>query len=275
MGRDRRTGLGDTPGSIVFDIDGVVYLGTAPIVGATEAIATLTGLGWQILFATNNSAATPDSVGRRLSDRTGLSVDPSTIITSAMATAAYLARKHVTSAFVVGPEQLKDTIRDHGVPIVDAKDAGAVVVGLDRSLTGATIEQACLAIRGGARFVATNTDPTFPTPDGPVAGAGTTVDAVAAACSSPYAVCGKPHQPMVDLVSAQLASDNVWMVGDRLETDIAFAKQAAWRSVLVLSGVTGSNTSIPERLLPDFVIDSIAELPDLLLKATKRPPDEG
>lgn len=259
----------------MFDIDGVVYLGTEPIVGATKAIATLSDLGWQILFATNNSASTPDSVARRVSDRTGLIVDPSTIITSAMATAAYLSGRHVTSAFVIGPPQLEGTIRDHGISIVDAEVAGAVVVGLDRSLSQSAIEQACLAIRRGARFVATNTDATFPTPDGPVAGAGTTVNAVAAACSSPFAVCGKPHQPMVDLVSGQLTSKNVWMVGDRLETDIAFAKRGAWKSVLVLSGITRSDTRIPEELVPDFVIDSVAELPGLLAKATKSYPDEG
>jgi 4-nitrophenyl phosphatase len=275
MKRPNPTDLDQKPGSIIFDIDGVVYLGTTPIIGATEAIETLADLGWQILFATNNSAATPDGVARQVSGRTGLFVDPSTIITSAMATAAYLADEQVSSAFVVGPEQLEDTIRGHGIPIVAAGNAEAVVVGLDRSLTDAVIEQACQAIRGGARFLATNTDETFPTPDGPVAGAGATVNAVASACAYPIVVCGKPHQPMVNLVSAQLTSDNVWMVGDRLETDIAFAKQAMWKSVLVLSGVTGSHTRIPDGLVPDFVIDSVAELPDLLAKATKSLRDEG
>jgi HAD superfamily hydrolase (TIGR01450 family) len=265
----------DVPGTVVFDLDGVVYLGPSTITGAPEAVATLSGIGWQILFATNNSAATPDSVARQLGERISLLIDPATIMTSAMATATYLVGQRLTSALIVGSQQLEDTIRASGISIVGPERAAAVVVGRDRSLNQATIDRACLAISEGARFVVTNTDATFPTPYGPVAGAGETVDAIAAASGKPFVVCGKPHRPMVALVAAQVNSDNVWMIGDRLETDIAFAKQANWTSVLTLSGVTQSGTEFPEGLVPDFVIDSIADLPILLDKATRSPLDEG
>jgi 4-nitrophenyl phosphatase len=265
----------DVPGTVIFDLDGVIYLGPSTITGAPQALATLFGTGWQILFATNNSAATPISVARHLSERVSLTIDPTTIMTSATATATYLIGQRLTSALVVGSQQLEDTIRASGVSIVGPEEAAAVVVGRDTSLNQATIDTACLAISEGARFVATNTDATFPTPDGPVAGAGETVDTIAAASGEPFVVCGKPHQPMVELVAAQVSSDNVWMIGDRLETDVAFAKQANWISVLTLSGVTQSGTEFPEGLVPDFVIDSIADLPTLLDKATRSRLDEG
>jgi 4-nitrophenyl phosphatase len=275
MDHDGRVGHDDMAGTVVFDLDGVVYLGTTPISGATATIRTLSDDGWQILFATNNSAATAESVVQVLTERATLAVQPSTIITSAMATVSYLEQERVASAFIIGSRQLEDTIRSGGVAIVESIDADAVIVGLDRSLTEVTIDRACQAVRRGALFVATNTDATFPTPDGPSAGAGTTVDAIAKASGSSFVVCGKPHEPMVELVSSQLTSDNVWMVGDRLETDIAFAKQGRWTSVLTLSGVTKKCDEFPEGLEPDFVIDSIIDLPDVLSKATKRRLDEG
>jgi 4-nitrophenyl phosphatase len=192
-----------------------------------------------------------------------------------MATVRYLKQECVASAFIIGSRQLEDTIQGGGVAIVDPGDADAVIVGLDRSLNEATIDRACQAIRRGAVFVATNTDATFPTPDGLSAGAGTTVNAIADASGSSFVVCGKPYEPMVDLVSSRIMSDNVWMVGDRLETDIAFAKQGGWVSVLTLSGVTDRSVEFPEGLAPDFVIDSIADLPDVVGKATTRSLDEG
>lgn len=270
-----RSRHGETPGSVVLDLDGVVYLGETPIPGAAEAITALSSLGWQILFATNNSTATPESVAQILGDRAAVVVDATAIVTSAMATRSYLVGNGIDAVFIVGSRQLEETIRRGRISLVDPQDADAVVVGLDRSLNEATIDAACLALSRGAALVATNTDATFPSPEGLLAGAGTTVSAIADASGSTFVVCGKPHQPMVDLVTTQLTSDNVWMVGDRLETDIAFAKNAGWTSVLALSGVTDSRAAVPDGLDPDFVVDSVADLPTLLAKGTKSIPDEG
>lgn len=253
-----------TEGTVVFDLDGVVYLGSTPIEGAGDAIRTLQDRGWQILFATNNSTKTPESVCAVLAQRAGVVVDPSSVITSGMAAAAYLGEVGIESAFVVGAPELATAVIQGGIAVVDHIAAQAVVVGLDRSLSDATIERASSAIREGALFVATNTDATYPTPDGEAPGAGTTVAAVQDATGATFVACGKPHPPMARLVSRQITSDCVWMVGDRLETDIAFAKQAGWRSVLTLSGVTSGSADIPADLIPDHIIDSIVDLPRIV-----------
>jgi 4-nitrophenyl phosphatase len=264
-----------TRGAVVFDLDGVVYLGSTPIPGASAAIATLRDLGWQILFATNNSTKTPESIVKVLEDRAELSVSPSTIITSGQATVSYLHGLGVDSALVIGSQQLRDTVRRGQISIPESGPVDAVVVGLERSLTQDTIERAVRAINDGATFVATNTDASFPTPSGLMPGAGTTVSAIADAAQKPFVVCGKPEEPMVQLVSRKLESSNVWMVGDRLETDIAFAKRGGWRSVLTLSGVSTADTAASHAIKPDHIIESIAELPHLLIGASKSSDDEG
>jgi 4-nitrophenyl phosphatase len=261
--RDREN-VSPSEGTVVFDLDGVVYLGSTPIQGAGDAIRILQDRGWQILFATNNSTKTPESVCAILKERAGVVVDPSSVITSGMAAAAYLDEAGIDSAFVVGAPELATAVVQAGIAVVDHVAAQAVVVGLDRSLSDATIEQASSAIREGALFVATNTDATYPTPDGEAPGAGATVAAIADATGATFVVCGKPHSPMARLVSRQVTSDCVWMIGDRLETDIAFAKQAGWRSVLALSGVTSGSADIPAGLTPDHIIDTIADLPRIV-----------
>ena len=251
-------------GTVVFDLDGVVYLGSTPIEGAGNTIRTLQERGLQVLFATNNSMKTPESVCAVLKERVGVVVDPSSVITSSMAAAWYLGEMSVETAFVVGAPALATTITRGGISVVDHMTAQAVVVGLDRSLSDATVEQASSAIREGALFVATNTDATYPTPGGESPGAGATVAAVAKAAEAEFVACGKPNTPMARLVSRQITGACVWMVGDRLETDIAFAIEAGWRSVLTLSGVTSGSTDIPADLMPDHVIDSIIDLPRIV-----------
>jgi 4-nitrophenyl phosphatase len=235
----------------------------------------LRDLGWQILFATNNSTKTPESIVKVLENRAELSVSPSTIITSGQATVSYLHGLGVDSAFVIGSQELRETIRRGQISTPRSGPVDAVVVGLERSLTQDTISRAVRAINDGATFVATNTDATFPTPSGPMPGAGATVSAVADAAQGPFVVCGKPEEPMVQLVSRKLVSDNVWMVGDRLETDIAFAKRGGWRSVLTLSGVSTADTAASHAIKPDYVIESIADLPHILTGASKSRVDEG
>ena len=116
----------------------------------------------------------------------------------------------------------------------------------------------------GARFVATNDDATYPTPEGLHPGGGSIVAALERASGRRAEVAGKPHTPMRDLVRELVGEGPVWMVGDKPETDLALGKGEGWTTVLVLSGVTGNDADVPDDLRPDAVLDSIADLPDLL-----------
>lgn len=256
-------------GTVVLDLDGVVYIGSTPIAGAAEAIRELSQAGWQVLFATNNSTKTPQSVANVLEATVGIHIDPSVVVTSGMAAAAYLKHAGLASAFVVGSSELSQTIQQLNISTVEASSAESVVVGLDRDLTYETIKQAATAIRSGARFVATNTDATFPTLTGLAPGAGSVVAAIATASGSEFIACGKPHEPMIRLLAHTITSPHVWMVGDRPETDIAFAKAAGWKSALTLTGVTRSIAEVPREFEPDHVLDSLTDLIGILSDASQ------
>jgi HAD superfamily hydrolase (TIGR01457 family) len=251
-------------GTIVVDLDGVVYLATEGVPGASEALASLETAGWHLVFATNNSTKTPRDVLTHIRERTGFRSDDATVVTSALAAASWTAHSH-RSALVVGEGAVSEALTEAGVDVVKSGQAEAVVVGLDRNITYETIALASKTIRSGATFVATNTDATYPTPEGPVPGAGSIVAAVATATGTTPVTCGKPEAPMLDLVRAAVKGSQVWVVGDRPETDIAMAIEAGWGSVLVHTGITAPGEPIDLAHTPTHSVGSIVDVPALII----------
>lgn len=256
--------VGGHPKTFVFDLDGVVYVDSVGVPGARETLEALDHAGHQVLFATNNSSRAVDSVIESIEQRTGFAAEPAAIITSGLAAAELLADDDEI-CFVFGSDGLARTLTDRGIAVTtDHERATAVVVGLDRDLTYARLTGAVLAVRRGARFVATNDDPTYPMPDGQYPGCGALVASVERATGKRPIVCGKPNPPMLRLVAQRVAHPEVWVIGDRAETDLAMAKAAGWGTILVLTGVTPTSADVPNDLQPDYVLGSIADLGALM-----------
>lgn len=218
----------------VLDLDGVVWLAHEPIAGSVDAIARLRRCGHALAFVTNNSQAPAGQVAQRLE---ALDIDPGTdVITSAMAVAQLVQPGERVVAFA-GPGVI-EALTQRGVEIVGDGPADAVVVGKHVDLTYQGLRTAARAVRSGARFLATNTDPTYPTADGLDPGAGALVAAVATAGGRPPdVVAGKPHGSMAALVVNHVGGHGI-VVGDVPSTDGLFAVNLGFRFALVLSGVT-------------------------------------
>lgn len=249
--------------AIVCDLDGVVYLGDEGIPGAGDTLASLAEAGHRLLFCTNNSSRTRVAVADKIRRLTGFEVDPESVLSSARA-AARLVRGEATSAFVVGGDGIHEALSDEGIERTDDwRRADTVVVGLDVHFDYDRLAGAARAVRNGARLVATNHDATYPTPTGLLPGAGSIVAAVEVAAGCTAEVAGKPHDPMRRLVRERCGEDRVWVVGDRIDTDLAMAFEEGWGSVLVLTGVSGPADAEHEPA-PDLVLDSVADLPEAL-----------
>jgi HAD superfamily hydrolase (TIGR01450 family) len=244
----------------LLDLDGVVWLTGAPIPGAARAIDRLRRGGEKVVYFTNNS-------GPRLAEHldqlaaAGVTAAPGELLTSAQAAALLLDGG--SKAAVVGGPGIDEALMERGVSIVGAGEhPDAVVVGRTTTFTYDELAEASGAIAAGARFVATNTDATLPTPDGPVPGAGAIVAFLAAASGKGPEVAGKPHQPSVELVAARVGAVDV-VVGDRPETDGAFGRALGSKFVLVLSGVT-RESDLPVEPTPDLVAPDLAQAVDRL-----------
>jgi 4-nitrophenyl phosphatase len=245
---------------VVFDLDGVVYLGEEVVAAAPAALDQVRGLGVRVAFVTNNSYRPPDLVAEKL-NRLGIKAAAGEILTSAQAAVRLLSGREALDGvkiMVLGGPGLRQALEGAGALLVDGpawREAEVVAVGFDPELTYAKVRDATLAIRAGARFVGSNPDTTLPAPDGLWPGAGATLALLQAATGVRPEVAGKPERALLDSAAAAIGPGPYLMVGDRADTDLDGAHRLGWSTALVLSGVT--------RLvdLPDLVT-----APDQLLR---------
>ncbi|MHB1517002.1 MAG: HAD-IIA family hydrolase [Acidimicrobiales bacterium] len=222
----------------IVDLDGVVWLTGEPIGEPSTAVAELRERGVRVAFATNNSALTIEDLVSRL-DRVGIEVDADDLISSAEALASMLEPGQRVSALAEGG--VFEALDQRGVDVVLEGPVDAVVVGWSRSFDFTRLAQAASAARACGRLLATNEDPTHPTPEGLMPGSGALLAAVVTASGVRPEIAGKPHGPMVELVRSRLALGtgvSAVLVGDQPATDGWFAHRLGIPFALVTSGVT-------------------------------------
>ncbi|MCB0825815.1 MAG: HAD-IIA family hydrolase [Armatimonadetes bacterium] len=221
-----------------FDLDGTCYRGSEPVPHAANAIQQLYASGAQIRYGTNNSAADPTKTCEKLKGM-GFPCEPEWVYGSGPTTARYLVREGIESVFVVGEPQLHETLRGFGLAESDSPEA--VVVGICRTFSYELLAEAQAHILNGAKFIATNQDPTFPMEGGALKpGAGSIVAAILTATSVEPTVIGKPNPQMIldALFDLGLERREMLVVGDREDTDIAAGLAAGCPTWMVLTGVT-------------------------------------
>ena len=232
----------DAYDAALFDLDGVVYLGPAPVEGAAEGIAALRADGTKVGFVTNNAARGPESVAQHLIDL-GVPCDPADVVTSAQAGARLLADQFPQRGpvLIVGTEALAAEVTAYGFTVTRSADDRpvAVIQGYDPALSWTVLDEAGFAIQAGAAWIATNTDSTRPTDRGLVPGNGAAVQALQTACPITPQVAGKPFRPLMEETVRRLGADRPIFVGDRLDTDIAGAVSTGMDSLFVFTGAHG------------------------------------
>ena len=247
---------------LVVDMDGVLYRGTTAIPGTREFLAFLREQGIGFVLATNNATRTPQQFVAKLAGM-GVEVFPSEILTSAQATAGYLAgvAPRGTRVFVVGMDGLCSALRDAGFELVE-DDPEYVVAGMEFTISCERLAQASLHIRAGAAFVGTNPDLTFPSERGMVPGAGSLLALLEAATGVKPRVIGKPETSMMEQAMARMGATaaTTAVLGDRLDTDILAGQRAGLCTLLVLSGVTDRPSLAHAEIQPDFVFEDVADL---------------
>lgn len=256
------------PPAVVLDLDGVLWLGDEPLPGAAGAVARFRAAGLAVGFMTNNSSLPVAGYAEKLR-RLGVEADLSEVLTSALAAADLLAADLAPGSKILacsGPGVV-EALEARGFEIVDAGPAEAVVVGWHRTFDFDRLDRASAAIRAGARFVATNTDATYPAPDGLLPGNGALVAAVATAAGRRPEVAGKPEAPTVSLVRTRFGERGV-IAGDRPSTDGALAAALGWPFALVVSSATLSGDE-PADHDAAFVGPSLAAVADNIIKTLR------
>ncbi|MBI5571021.1 MAG: HAD-IIA family hydrolase [Desulfomonile tiedjei] len=253
--------------AILSDLDGTVNRGNMLIEGVRAAYEDLSKKGIRWLFLSNNAATLAPDIARSIV-RLGIRVQEDQVLNSASALIHTVKRDYRGArVLVVGEAKLVQGLEDAGAIIEqDPMVTDIVVTALDTTFSYEKLKRAHVALQHGALFWATNLDSTYPVPDGFLPGAGSIAASVACAAGRPPdRVFGKPSPDMAFLALEllHLPANECLVVGDRMETDVLFARNATMASALVLTGATSRSDLRNFGYHPDHVIPSIADLPDL------------
>jgi NagD protein len=247
----------------LMDMDGVLVHEEELIRGADRFVRRLEETGHRYLLLTNNSVYTPRDLAARLA-ATGLQVPEQAIWTSALATARFLDQQRPQgTAYVIGEAGLTTAMHERGY-VLSERDPDYVVLGETRAYSSEAITRAIRLISTGARFIATNPDPTGPAPAGPQPATGAVAALISKATGvEPYFV-GKPNPLMMReaLRAIDAHSESTVMIGDRMDTDIVAGMEAGLQTILVLSGITTREQAGRFPFLPSRIVDSVADLVD-------------
>ena len=230
---------------LLFDLDGVVYIGGTAIPGAPEALQRAKGAGAHVAYVTNNASRTPAAVAALL-EGMGAPVTEADVVTSAQAAARLLADKlpPKSKVLVIGATALRLAVRERGlVPVSTATEKPAAVVqGFAPGIDYGALAEGGLAVRAGALFVATNADSTIPNARGTAPGNGSLLKVIEHATGIAPVVAGKPEPPLHHESVIRTGARRPLVIGDRLDTDIEAAYNAGTDSLLVLTGVDNPRT---------------------------------
>jgi HAD superfamily hydrolase (TIGR01450 family) len=243
--------------ALVLDADGVLLYAGKPLPGSVEALERLEVAGVPYRVVTNFSLAHRETLAARVSRQFGRPVSPSTIITAASAAAAYTAARHAGERLLViaSDDARREWSGQHLVSPDDADVPGArvaaVVIGdAGDDLSFRNLDIAFRHLHGGAAFIAMHRNPWWVTRKGISLDSGALVMGLERALGRRATVAGKPspvvfREAVRELAvevraagGARLRAREVAMVGDDLESDVAGARRAGLRGILVLSGKT-------------------------------------
>ena len=247
--------------SWLTDMDGVLVHEGEPVPGAPEFVNKMKASGKPFLILTNNSIYTPRDLQARL-NRMGFDVPEQSIWTAALATAQFLAdQRPGGTAYVIGEAGLTTAMHAAGYVLTEF-DPDYVVLGETRTYSFEAVTTAIRLVAAGARFVATNPDPTGPSSEGLLPATGSVAALISRATGvAPYFV-GKPNPLMMRaaLNRLQAHSETTVMIGDRMDTDVIAGLEAGMRTVLVLTGIMRAEDVDRFPYRPGRVVSSIAEL---------------
>jgi len=245
---------------LIIDMDGVLYRGNRPLPGLKEFFAFLRNRPIPFILATNNSTRSPEQYVDKLFQM-GVQISSLEVLTSGQVTAKVLAGEYPqgTRIHVSGMPALCKAIKEEGFILAD-EDVEIVVASMNHAFSYETLKHASLLIQGGARFIATNMDPTFPSEDGLLPGTGSLIAALETASGIKPTVIGKPEPTMFRLAMSRMgaAPETTATIGDRLDTDILSGKRASLFTICVLSG--SSSRAEAEDFGPDIIFKDISDL---------------
>ncbi|MGN0709376.1 MAG: HAD-IIA family hydrolase [Anaerovoracaceae bacterium] len=246
----------------ICDMDGVLYRGNKLLPGVPEFIDWLEDNNKKYLFLTNESRLTPEDLSEKM-HRLGVEVDPSHFYTSALETARFLSRQAPgCKAFVIGEHGMIQALEDAGITI-DDKEPDYVIISMCKDYNVKMITKAINLVNAGARLIGTNCDLVNPEENGVAPDCRALIAPVEMVTKKYVYYTGKPNPLMIRSAIKRLGlhTEDIAIIGDRMDTDIIAGIQSGLDPVLVLSGVTDMEECSKYPYKPRLILNGVGDIP--------------
>jgi 4-nitrophenyl phosphatase len=258
--------------SLIFDMDGVLWHDQVPLGDLGRIFQKLQINDINYAFATNNSTKSPSEYQEKLS-KFGIPSQQELIITSATTLARMLKDKFPQGGpvYIIGENGLREALLENDFYHSD-KNVIAFVGGYDRKVNYEKLKNALLVLHQDIDFFYTNTDSTFPSPEGIIPGAGSILRALEAGSGKHAKLAGKPKPTMFEYAMKVInaAPESTLVIGDRLDTDILGGLEANCLTALVLTGISNQEDLDSATYKPHLVFDNLTLLINSLIQADWR-----
>jgi len=222
--------------AVIFDLDGTIYHGNELIDGALEVISHTEKAGKQIYYLTNNSTKTRMQIVERLCNM-GIQCEYENVYTSGYAAVYYAQKEKLNNIYIFGSDDLKNEFEQAGLQVVNEEKAENLFIGFDAKIDYEKLTKAFRVAKKANKIIAANIDRYYPGEKGMLfPGCGAMVSTIEyTANRTADFIVGKPNTFILDIITHVngLTADEVLVVGDVYESDIAMANKKGSPSVLV------------------------------------------
>ncbi len=258
----------------LLDMDGTIYLDDNVIDGTLEFLETLKKQGKRAFYITNNSSRTAEEYVTKLA-KMNIQASTEDFFTSADALVYFLNKMNAgKKAFILGTPAYEKFMENKGFTLVKEytevpeERPDTVILAFDTTLTYEKLRIACDYIKEGVRYVATHPDMVCPAANGKtIPDAGSFMLLIEGVTGKrPELIAGKPDPCMVNMICelTNCPKEKAAVIGDRLHTDILSGINAGVNTICVLTGETTEETLSTSPVKPDYVLNSIKDLAEII-----------
>lgn len=248
---------------ILFDLEGVLYVGDQVIEGALETIRFIKDRRLPHLYLTNTTTKSRAALSQKLKAM-GFPIEPHEILSAPAAAAVYLRQHPPRACYCVMAEAIRDEFREF--PTSETKPEAVIIGDIGRAWSYDLVNRIFQMVMGGAELVALHKGKCWQTPEGLRVDIGAFIAGLEYAAGTKATVIGKPAPAFFQSAVHELSCppETIVMIGDDIDSDVGGAQQSGIRGVLVRTGKYRQEYAAASAITPDGILDSIAQLPEYL-----------
>lgn len=248
---------------VLFDLDGVLYVGPSAIKGAVEAVGRIRASGIPCRFVTNTSTLSLASLQKKI-NALGFSIPANEIISAPQATLLYLKNQHEPVCRLLLADDVKKDFKE-----LRQSDTAAnyIVIGdIGNAWSYTLLNEVFNCLVNGAKLIAIHKNRFWQTEHGLQMDIGGFIDGLEYASGVKAMIIGKPSPDFfqIALDDMGLKPIDVAIIGDDIDADVGGGQQAGLKGILVKTGKYRQSYAEASTVKPDLIIDSIMDLPSAL-----------